>query len=338
MRCSVASWARVAYRVPPVDAAAVGAAQAGRHLGGLGRLQAQDRLELRAQRAVGEIFQQRGGRGRVPAGPRQHPAQVLDHIRAGPGGLFLLGQRDCLLCRAGQLKLVRYRVICAARGLVVPYRRRDRRERDTEGTGELVRPACVQLLRVEGAGLGGAGLEAGCLRELGQFALGWLAAVPLLELRGAGAQAGGDGLAAGGEQPHHLPRDALDLKAMAIIMGGPVQAEPGGQCLFQVLGDDRVDRADVLVVAVGVRGPPLAVGAGPGGMGDLGMDVQLHVAVAGGVLQPVRHGQVRLAPLAALPAVHPGAVRAGADVARLALEVGEPGVHGLPDHGVDLGD
>ena len=66
--------------------------------------------------------------------------------------------------------------------------------------------------------------------------------------------------------------------------------------------------------------------------------MQLHVAVPGGVLQPVRHGQVRFVPLAGFAAVDPGVVGAGAGVARLALEVAEPGVHGLPDHVVDLGD
>ena len=44
--------------------------------------------------------------------------------------------------------------------------------------------------------------------------------------------------------------------------------------------------------------------------------MQLHVAVPGGVLQPVRHRQVGLVPLAGLPAVDPGAVGAGAGVAR----------------------
>ena len=58
-------------------------------------------------------------------------------------------------------------------------------------------------------------------------------------------------------------------------------------------------------------------------MGDLGVDVQLHVPVPGGVLQPVRHSQVRFVPLAGLPAVHPRVVRPGAGVARLALEVAE---------------
>jgi hypothetical protein len=55
------------------------------------------------------------------------------------------------------------------------------------------------------------------------------------------------------------------------------------------------------------------------------------------VLQPVRHGQVGLVPLAGLPAVDAGAVGAGAGVPGLALEVVEAGVHGLPDHVVDLG-
>ena len=58
-----------------------------------------------AQRPVGEVFEQRGGCGRVHAGAGQDPAQVLDHIRAGPGALFLLRQRDRLLRRAGQLEL-----------------------------------------------------------------------------------------------------------------------------------------------------------------------------------------------------------------------------------------
>ena len=111
-----------------------------------------------------------------------------------------------------------------------------------------------------------------------------------------------------------------------------------GEGFFQVLGDDRGDGADVLVVPERVRGPPFPVGAGPGGVGDLGVDVQLHVPVPGGVLQPVRHGQVRLVPLAGLPAADPGAVGAGPGIAGLALEVAEPGVHGLPDHLVDLAD
>ncbi len=66
--------------------------------------------------------------------------------------------------------------------------------------------------------------------------------------------------------------------------------------------------------------------------------MQLHIAVPGGVLQPVRDGQVSFVPLAGLAAVDPGAVGAGAGVAGFALEVSEPGVHGLPDHVVDLAD
>ena len=176
------------------------------------------------------------------------------------------------------------------------------------------------------------------LREVRELALGRRAAVPLLEPRRAAAQIRGDRLAAGGEHAHHLAADALDLEAVAVVARGPFQAEPGGEGFFQVLGDDRGDRADVLVVAQRVRGPPLPVGGRPGDVGDLGVDVQLHVAVPGGVLQPVRHRQVRFVPLAGLPAVHPGAVGAGAGVAGLALEVAEPGVHGLPDHLVDLAD
>jgi hypothetical protein len=171
------------------------------------------------------------------------------------------------------------------------------------------------------------------MREL---ALGRLAAVPLLEPRRAGAQIRGDRRVAGGEHAHHRAGNALDLKPVAIVPRGPFQAESGSEGFFQVLGDDRGDGADVLVVPQGVRRPPVPVGRCPGGVGDLGMDVQLHVAVAGGVLQPVRHRQVRLVPLAGLPAMDPCVVGAGTGVARLPLEVFEAGVHGFTDHVVDL--
>ncbi len=59
--------------VPLVDAAPVGAQQAGWRLGRLGCLHAQDRLELAAQGAVGEAFEQRSGRGRVLSGAGQGP-------------------------------------------------------------------------------------------------------------------------------------------------------------------------------------------------------------------------------------------------------------------------
>jgi len=170
---------------------------------------------------------------------------------------------------------------------------------------------------------------AACARR--EFTLGWLAAVPLLEPRGAGAQVGGDGLAAGGEHAHHAAADALDLEPVAVVAGDPFQAEPMGESFLRVLGDDRGDGSDVLVVAERVRGAPFPVGGCFGDVADLGVDVQLHVAVARGVLQPVRHGQVRLMPLAGLPAVHPGAVGAGAGVAGFPLEVAEPGVHGRGD-------
>ena len=196
----------------------------------------------------------------------------------------------------------------------------------------------MRLREIQRAVLGVARLEVGRLRELREFALRRRAAVALLEPRGAGAQVGGDRLPAGGEQAHHLPGDALDLESVPVISGGPFQAEPGGERFLQVLRDDRGDGADVLVVTEGVRGAPFPVDVRFGDVGDLGVDVQLHVAVPGGVLQPVRHGQVRLVPLAGLPAVDPGAVGSGPRVAGLALEVGEPGPDGLPDHVIDLGD
>jgi hypothetical protein len=105
-----------------------------------------------------------------------------------------------------------------------------------------------------------------------------------------------------------------------------------------VLRDDRSHCADVLVVTQRVGGPPLPVRRCFGDVGDLGVDVQLHVAVPRSVLQPVRHGQVGFVPLAGLPAVHPGAVGAGACIAGFALEVFEASVDGLPDHLVDLSD
>jgi hypothetical protein len=73
-------------------------------------------------------------------------------------------------------------------------------------------------------------------------------AVPLLEPRRAVAQIRGDRLPARGEHAHHLPGDAGDLEAVAVIAGGPFHAEPAREGFFQVLGHDRGDRADVLVV------------------------------------------------------------------------------------------
>ena len=225
-----------------------------------------------------------------------------------------------------------------ARAAAVPHRRRDRRQVHAERARELVRPSLVQLRKIEGFFFGGARGEVRRLRELREFALRRRAAVALLEPRRAGAQVRGDRRAARGEHAHHLPGDALDLEAVPVVAGGPFQAEPLGERFFQVLGNDRGDRADVLVVTQGIRSAPFAIDRCLGDVGDLGMDVQLHVAVAGGVLQPVRHGQVGFVPLAGLAAVNSRVVGAGAGVAGLALEVAEPGVHGLPDHVVDLGD
>jgi hypothetical protein len=143
----------------------------------------------------------------------------------------------------------------------------------------------VQLPGIQRAGLRGARFEVGRLRQLRELTLGRRAAVALLQPRGAGTQVRGDRFAAGREQPHHLAGDAFDLEAVAVVAGGPFQAEPGGQGFFQVLSDDRGDGADVFVVAQGVRGAPLPVGCCPGGVGNPGVDVQLHVAVAGGVLE-----------------------------------------------------
>jgi hypothetical protein len=196
----------------------------------------------------------------------------------------------------------------------------------------------VDLRDIQRAVFGFARLEVGRLREMRQLTLRRRAAVLLLEPRGAATQVRRDGLAARREHAHHLPADALDLEPVAVIACDPFQAEPAGERFFQVLGDDGGDRADVLVVAEGVRGAPFAVGSGLGHMGDLGVDVQLHVAVAGGVLQPVRDRQVGFAPLAGLPAVDPRVVRPRPRVARLALKVLEAGPDGLPDHVVDFGD
>ena len=88
-----------------INAAPIGAQQAARHLHQLGRIQARHRLELRRQRPVGQVLQQGGGCGRVHAGPGQHTAQVLDHVRTGPRGLVLLRQRNRLLRRASHLDL-----------------------------------------------------------------------------------------------------------------------------------------------------------------------------------------------------------------------------------------
>jgi hypothetical protein len=92
----------------------------------------------------------------------------------------------------------------------VPHGWRNFGERDAEAARELVRSACVELREVERAVLDLARGEVRRLAELREFALRRRAAVVLLELRGAGAQVGGDRLAARGEQAHHLylPGDA----------------------------------------------------------------------------------------------------------------------------------
>jgi hypothetical protein len=326
-----------------IDTAPVGAQQAARNFGWLGCFQADHWLELRGQRPVGQVLQQRGGRSGVHSGAGQDPAQVLDDIRAGPGALVLLRERNRLLRRARQLELGEDRALCAVRvrgaaGSAVPDRWRDRRQAHAERARELDRPARVRLRDIHRAVLRVARREVGRLREMRELALGRRAAVALLEPRRAGAQVRGDGLPARGKQPHHLPADSFDLEPVPVIAGDPLQAEPARQRFLQVLGDDRGHRADVLVVTERVRRPPFPVGGRLGDVGDLGVDVQLHVAVPGGVLQPVRHRQVRLVPLAGFPAVHPGVVRSGAGVAGLPLEVPESGVHRLPDHVVDLCD
>ena len=85
------------------------------------------------------------------------PAQVLDHIGAGPGALFLLGQRDCLLRRA--------RHLCAGSGPGVSGPRvcvpacpppchtdgATDASAHAESPRELVRPPCVDLRDIQRA-------------------------------------------------------------------------------------------------------------------------------------------------------------------------------------------
>ena len=120
-------------------------------------------------------------------------------------------------------------------------------------------PACSCTKSSGAASLACAGGEVRRLRELRELALGGLAAVPGRELARTLAQIRADLIAAGGEQAHHLPGDPLDLVPVAVLARHPLQPEPRGQGLFEVLGHDRADGADVLVVAVGVRCPPFPV-------------------------------------------------------------------------------
>src|SRR6185312_4391056 len=129
----------------------------------------------------------------------QDSAQVLDQVSTGPGALFLLGQRNRFLRRLAQLELADRGWAGTARiarvrasGAAVPYRRRDRRQRDAERARELVRPARVQLREIQRALLRRARLEVRRLREARELALGRLASVALLELCGAAAQVRGD--------------------------------------------------------------------------------------------------------------------------------------------------
>jgi hypothetical protein len=84
----------------------------------------------------------------------------------------------------------------------------------------------VRLREIQHAVLRVARLEVRRLREVREFALGWRASVSLLEPRRADAQVLGDRFAAGGEQAHHVAADAFNLEAVAVVAGGPFQAEP----------------------------------------------------------------------------------------------------------------
>jgi hypothetical protein len=86
----------------------------------------------------------------------------------------------------------------------------------------------VQLREIQRTVLDVASAEVRRLRELRELVLGRRAAVPLLEPRRAAAQVGGDRFAPGREQAHHLAADALDLKTVPVVAGGPFQAEPKG--------------------------------------------------------------------------------------------------------------
>jgi hypothetical protein len=69
--------------VPLEHAAPVRADQIGWEGDGLRCFQAGDVAELAPECPVGELLDQPHRGGRVHAGPGQHPAQVLDQVRAG---------------------------------------------------------------------------------------------------------------------------------------------------------------------------------------------------------------------------------------------------------------
>ena len=201
--------------------------------------------------------------GSMPVRGRTRPRYLITSARVhallscwASASAFCAARASSTRSVPGRVRRARARPRAA---LAVPDRRRDRRQRHAEGARELVRPARVRLREIQRAVLGRARGEVRRLRELRELALGRRAAVPLLEPRRAAAQVRGDGLAAGGEHAHHLAADPVDLEPVAVVAGGPFQAEPGGQRFLQVLRHDRGDRADVLVVAQGIRRPPLPV-------------------------------------------------------------------------------
>jgi hypothetical protein len=148
----------------------------------------------------------------------------------------------------------------------------------------------------------------------------------------------GDCFAARAELLHQLLADALDLKPVAVRAADPLQAPPVRHRRLQHSQQNLGRGTYVLAVPVRIRRPPLAVMHGQGRMQDLVVQVQLRVAVAAGVLVPAGHAQIRLAPLARLPAIHPADVRPETRVPGLCLEERERCLVGRIDHLIQRGD
>jgi hypothetical protein len=141
----------------------------------------------------------------------------------------------------------------------------------------------------------------------------------------------------GGPRPLARSRraaDAADLEPVPVVARDPLQPEPGAERFLEVLGGDRADGADVLVVAEAVRRPTFAVEADAATCAICEWTYRRRGRCAALRAPPPGppHGTGRS------PGSCPACCATRSGCSGLPLEELKAGVEGLPDRGVNLGD